>query len=84
MRELGDVLLGLLDLDLRVSRDDTKACAWCIEEDSVKFGEHFWHFSSIIAHHYSVGDAQSVTIGVERLEPLFFQVICYENTRVFH
>ena len=80
MRKLSDIFLGLLDLDLGVSRNDAQAGARCIEQDSVKFGEHFWHFSAIVADYYGIGDAKSVAIGIEGLESLLLQVVCHENT----
>ena len=84
MAKFGDILTSLLHLDLRISGDDAKASARGIEEHSVELLEHLGALPSILADHDCVGDAQTVTVGVERLESLLLDVVGDKDSRVLH
>lgn len=54
MRKSLYVILGTLDLNLRLSGDHTQTCAWSIEEATVELLEDVWHFATIIIGDHSV------------------------------
>lgn len=57
MAQLGHVLSRLLDLDLWISSDDTKAGAGSIKQHSVELVEHLGALATILAHDNSIGYA---------------------------
>ena len=84
MAKLSNIFLCLLYLNLRVTRDHTKACARCIEKHSIKLGEHLWAFAAVLAHNHGIVDAKSVQVSIERLQSLFLHIICDKNACVLH
>jgi len=77
MTELVDIFPRLLNLDLRISRDNTKTSARCIEQYSVELGEHLRTLAAVLAGNDDIGNTQSVTISIERLQTVLFEIVSY-------
>lgn len=76
MTQLMHILLSLLNLNLGVSGDNSKACAGRIKETSVKLSEHFGQFTTVLTRHDHVLDSKTVAICVQRLETFLLKVVC--------
>ena len=66
--ELHNIFLGFLYLDLRVSWDDSKTCAWGIEKNSIKILETLGKFPAILANNNLVSDSKTTGLYLVNLE----------------
>lgn len=54
----------LLDLDLRVATDNTKAGARGVEEATIELLEDGWHLATIIVYNDGVAHSETVQVGL--------------------
>jgi hypothetical protein len=54
MRKSLDIVLGTLDLDLRLTGDHTETCAWCIEKAAIELLENVRELATIIVNNHCI------------------------------
>ena len=74
----------LLDLDLGVSADDTKTCARCVKQDSVKLCENVWELSSVEVGNNGVRNAETMQVSIQTLKTILLEIVCDNDSSVLH
>ena len=59
------VILCLLDLNAWITGDNTETRTWSIKQASIKLLENIRHLPSVIVGYNTIGNAQSVQVGVQ-------------------